>query len=89
MNSREIEKLANIHAVYLLRGKKKKKQLIKKKNLLVSCLKFTITVKLGKRVKRWKAILIIPLKMQSVFVNINFPEPKGASPTGVSFIHQA
>lgn len=27
--------------------------------------------------------------MQSVFVNINFPEPKGASPTGVSFIRQA
>lgn len=28
---------------------------------------------------RWKAILIIPLKMQREFVNINFPEPKGAS----------
>lgn len=27
--------------------------------------------------------------MQSMFVNINFPEPKGASPTGVSFIHRA
>lgn len=50
MNGREIEKLANIHAVHLLRGEKEKKQLIKK-YLLVSCLKFTITVKLGKRVK--------------------------------------
>lgn len=45
----------------------------------VSCLKSTVTDKWSRGLKCWEAILIIPLKMRRVFVNINFPEPKGAS----------
>lgn len=45
----------------------------------MSRLKLTVTDKWSKGLKRCEAILIIPLQMQRVFVNINFPEPKGAS----------
>lgn len=45
----------------------------------MSRLKFTVPDKWSKGLKRRKEVLIIPLKMQRVFVNINFPETKGAS----------
>lgn len=72
MNCRKIEEPADIYTTPTLKKRKEKQ-------VHMSSLKFTGTDKWSKGLKRWEAILIIPLKMQRVFVNINFPGPKGAS----------